>query len=66
MSELALLHLGCNVRDAMPGKPNGEGLAMHKRERWTVQRVLRMVGYAERLARISPLGFGVLPKPRTP
>ncbi|WP_238541824.1 hybrid sensor histidine kinase/response regulator [Acidovorax sp. CF316] len=50
----------------MPGELNGEGLARHIREKWPAQRVLLMTGYAEQLARISQLGFDVLPKPCTP
>ncbi len=50
----------------MPGALNGEGLARHIREKWPAQRVLLMTGYAEQLARISQLGFDVLPKPCTP
>ncbi|MES2611110.1 MAG: ATP-binding protein [Pseudomonadota bacterium] len=50
----------------MPGPLNGEGLARHIRETWPAQRVLLMTGYAEQLARISQLGFDVLPKPCTP
>ena len=50
----------------MPGTLNGEGLARLIREKWPAQRVLLMTGYAEQLARISQLGFDVLPKPCTP
>ncbi|KRC20111.1 hypothetical protein ASE31_26420 [Acidovorax sp. Root217] len=50
----------------MPGELNGEGLARLIREKWPAQRVLLMTGYAEQLARISQLGFDVLPKPCTP
>jgi CheY-like chemotaxis protein len=50
----------------MPGALNGEVLARYIREKCPAQRVVMMTGYAEQLARISQLGFDVLPKPCTP